>query len=74
MRPQRFTSGITNYGVAGEPVSDVGADHRQRAVELCIRAKEKMYFPLRLAYKEAAFVYMELAEQVERQLREKGAA
>ena len=43
-------------------------------MELCTRANEQMSFPLRVAYEEAAFVYMELAEQVERQLAEKGVA
>jgi hypothetical protein len=41
-------------------------EYRRKALELCARANEQRDPALRVEYENLAFLYMELAEQVER--------
>ncbi len=43
--------------------------YRQKALELCARAQEQTEIVLRAEYESLAFLYLDLAEQVDRQFR-----
>ena len=41
-------------------------EYRQKAVDLCAKAKQQADFALRVEYENLAFHYMDLAEEVEK--------
>jgi hypothetical protein len=54
---------------------DLAKECRQKAVELCAKAKQQSDFAIRVEYENLAFHYMDLAEEAEKlELRKNSAA
>lgn len=48
------------------PMRSRAEEYRQKAVELCSKAKQQSDFAVRVEYESLAFHYMDLADQIER--------
>lgn len=58
----------------GHAMRDVANEYRQKAVELCAKAKQQSDLAIKVEYENLAFHYMDLAEEAEKLALRKSSA